>query len=189
MSFKPLFARALGAAPGRLHFAAHSHHLWPDASREGQIECWDDAAALWRVSTSGGELTARYLVLGSGGLSEPARPDIPGIDTFAGTTRYDESRNGSAVFGGWRAAFGAFDAELSARHDHDDDFGGATTGSVAFGWRANDALRAYASFAQGFRSPTMNELYDPGYGGYYAGNPELDPERSHSSELGLEFTP
>ncbi|RST29726.1 class V aminotransferase [Sphingomonas ginkgonis] len=46
MSFKPLFARSLAADPDRLHFAAHSHHLWPDASREGQIECWDDAARL-----------------------------------------------------------------------------------------------------------------------------------------------
>lgn len=46
MSFKPLFTRSLGAAPGRLHFAAHSHHLWPDASFEGQVECWEDAAAL-----------------------------------------------------------------------------------------------------------------------------------------------
>ncbi|URD60152.1 class V aminotransferase [Sphingomonas sp. KRR8] len=46
MSFKHLFSRALGAAPGRLHMAAHSHHLWPDASRDGQIECWDDAARL-----------------------------------------------------------------------------------------------------------------------------------------------
>lgn len=45
MSFKPLFARSLGAAPGRLHFAAHSHHLWPDASFEGQVEYWEDAAA------------------------------------------------------------------------------------------------------------------------------------------------
>ncbi|HRE45381.1 MAG TPA: aminotransferase class V-fold PLP-dependent enzyme [Terricaulis sp.] len=45
-SFKPLFARALAAAPGRLHFAAHSHHLWPDASYEGQLQAWDDAAAL-----------------------------------------------------------------------------------------------------------------------------------------------
>ncbi|HEU5481603.1 MAG TPA: class V aminotransferase, partial [Sphingomicrobium sp.] len=26
--------------------AAHSHHLWPDASFEGQIECWEDAARL-----------------------------------------------------------------------------------------------------------------------------------------------
>jgi selenocysteine lyase/cysteine desulfurase len=46
LSFKPLFARSLGAAPGRLHFAAHSHHLWPDASFEGQVECWEDAARL-----------------------------------------------------------------------------------------------------------------------------------------------
>ncbi|MEO5809480.1 MAG: class V aminotransferase, partial [Sphingomicrobium sp.] len=46
MSFKRLFSRSLGAAPGRLHFAAHSHHLWPDASFDGQIECWDDAARL-----------------------------------------------------------------------------------------------------------------------------------------------
>ncbi|HET9336414.1 MAG TPA: class V aminotransferase [Sphingomicrobium sp.] len=44
MSFKPLFAKSLGAAPGRLHFAAHSHHLWPDASFEGQVACWEDAA-------------------------------------------------------------------------------------------------------------------------------------------------
>jgi len=45
-SWKPLFARALAAAPGRLHFAAHSHHLWPDASFEGHLAAWDDAARL-----------------------------------------------------------------------------------------------------------------------------------------------
>lgn len=44
--YKPLFARALAAAPGRLHFAAHSHHLWPDASFDGHMEAWQDAAAL-----------------------------------------------------------------------------------------------------------------------------------------------
>ncbi|MEO7814872.1 MAG: class V aminotransferase [Sphingomicrobium sp.] len=26
--------------------AAHSHHLWPDASYDGQVECWEDAARL-----------------------------------------------------------------------------------------------------------------------------------------------
>ncbi len=30
----------------RLHFAAHSHHWWPDMTREAQIEAWDDAARL-----------------------------------------------------------------------------------------------------------------------------------------------
>ena len=46
MSFKGLFSRSLGADPGRLHFAAHSHHLWPDASFDGQVEAWNDAARL-----------------------------------------------------------------------------------------------------------------------------------------------
>ncbi|MFT3727283.1 MAG: aminotransferase class V-fold PLP-dependent enzyme [Terricaulis sp.] len=46
MSYKRLFSRAFAAAPGRLHFAAHSHHLWPDASYDAQIGAWNDAAAL-----------------------------------------------------------------------------------------------------------------------------------------------
>lgn len=43
MTYKSLFSRALSAAPGRLHFAAHSHHLWPDASFEAQQQTWLDA--------------------------------------------------------------------------------------------------------------------------------------------------
>lgn len=46
MSWKHLFQRALAAAPDRLHFAAHSHHLWPDASYVGQLAAWEDAARL-----------------------------------------------------------------------------------------------------------------------------------------------
>ena len=46
MNFKQLFSRSLSADPERLHFAAHSHHLWPDASFGGQVEAWDDAARL-----------------------------------------------------------------------------------------------------------------------------------------------
>jgi selenocysteine lyase/cysteine desulfurase len=46
LSFKPLFSRSLGADPERLHFAAHSHHLWPDASFAGQVAAWNDAARL-----------------------------------------------------------------------------------------------------------------------------------------------
>lgn len=48
MSHKHLFSKALAAhsREGRLHFAAHSHHLWPDASLEGQRRCWEDGAFL-----------------------------------------------------------------------------------------------------------------------------------------------
>ena len=46
---------------------------------------WDDGAQRWRLQTSRGELTAQVLVSGCGGLVEPAFPDVPGIETFAGT--------------------------------------------------------------------------------------------------------
>jgi selenocysteine lyase/cysteine desulfurase len=46
LSFKRLFSRSLAAQPERLHFAAHSHHLWPDASFDGQVQAWNDAARL-----------------------------------------------------------------------------------------------------------------------------------------------
>lgn len=46
MSYKHLFQRALAAARDRLHFAAHSHHLWPDASYVGQIAAWEDGVRL-----------------------------------------------------------------------------------------------------------------------------------------------
>jgi selenocysteine lyase/cysteine desulfurase len=46
LSFKRLFSRSLSADPERLHFASHSHHLWPDASFEGQVQAWSDAARL-----------------------------------------------------------------------------------------------------------------------------------------------
>jgi cation diffusion facilitator CzcD-associated flavoprotein CzcO len=45
---------------------------------------WDGTAQRWRVRTSRGELTARTLISGSGGLSEPRLPDIEGLEGFAG---------------------------------------------------------------------------------------------------------
>ena len=45
-SYKHLFQRAIAAAPDRLHLAAHSHPLWPDASFVGQLAAWSDAARM-----------------------------------------------------------------------------------------------------------------------------------------------
>ncbi len=36
------FAR-FRAVEGRIHLAAHSHHYWPDVTREAQLQAWDDA--------------------------------------------------------------------------------------------------------------------------------------------------
>jgi selenocysteine lyase/cysteine desulfurase len=46
VNHKGHFQRFFAAAPGRLHFAAHSHHLWPDVTFEAQQRCWEDAARL-----------------------------------------------------------------------------------------------------------------------------------------------
>ena len=42
---KSHFSRALRAHGDTLHFAAHSHHLWPDVSFDGHVEAWEVAAS------------------------------------------------------------------------------------------------------------------------------------------------
>ncbi len=40
------FSGFLNGERGRLHFAAHSHHPWPDVTRAAQMQAWDNAARL-----------------------------------------------------------------------------------------------------------------------------------------------
>lgn len=44
LSLKSHFSRFLSADPARLHFAAHSHHFWPDVTFDAQQQAWLDAA-------------------------------------------------------------------------------------------------------------------------------------------------
>jgi selenocysteine lyase/cysteine desulfurase len=48
ISFNPktLYQRFLDGHKGKLHFAAHSHHFWPDVTRQAQLAYWDDCAHL-----------------------------------------------------------------------------------------------------------------------------------------------
>ena len=45
MTFKPGYSRFLQGLGEKLHFCAHSHHPWPDCTREAHLRAWDDAAA------------------------------------------------------------------------------------------------------------------------------------------------
>lgn len=53
MAWKDGFRKFLEADPERLHFAAHSHHFWPDVTFEAHQRAWLDAARLadekWEV--------------------------------------------------------------------------------------------------------------------------------------------
>lgn len=45
-SLKPLYQRFLKGHEGWIHLSAHSHHFWPDVSREAHLQYWDDCAFL-----------------------------------------------------------------------------------------------------------------------------------------------
>jgi len=51
-SLKSHFSRALEAGAGRLHLAAHSHHLWPNVTRDAHMQAWQDAATDWDAKWS-----------------------------------------------------------------------------------------------------------------------------------------
>jgi cation diffusion facilitator CzcD-associated flavoprotein CzcO len=70
---------------------------------------WDEDARRWTIDTAQGRFTADVLVNAGGALSEPKDPDIPGIETFAGTKFH------------------------SARWDHDHDLRGERVGVIGTG--------------------------------------------------------
>ncbi|MFC4127738.1 flavin-containing monooxygenase [Nocardia rhizosphaerae] len=47
---------------------------------------WDEAAEVWRLRTTRGELTADYFLCAAGVFAEAKYPSPPGLDTFTGTT-------------------------------------------------------------------------------------------------------
>lgn len=125
------------------------------------------------------------------------------IDAGAGTWRFgaegwsqrldssaaysQNSRRVKSVFGGYSLAKGAHDAQLNLRHDDYSDFGSASTGLIGYGYRITPSVRMTASYSTAFKAPTFNELYTQAYAPFYVGNPNLNPERARSAEIGLAY--
>lgn len=63
---------------------------------------WRDSERRWALRTTRGEITCRYLVLGTGALSEPSVPHLPGLETFTGTTFHTASWRHDHVLAGRR---------------------------------------------------------------------------------------
>jgi cation diffusion facilitator CzcD-associated flavoprotein CzcO len=70
---------------------------------------WNEERGHWEIETTAGDLTARVLIAGFGGLAEPRLPDVPGIEDFPGTIFH------------------------SARWDHDHDLTGERVAVVGTG--------------------------------------------------------
>ena len=77
--------------------------------------------------------------------------------------------------------------QLGARLDDNSRFGSEFTGQIALGYDLNPAWQVRGSYGSAFRGPNLSEQFSPGFGGLFAGNPELDPESSVSAELGLRW--
>jgi cation diffusion facilitator CzcD-associated flavoprotein CzcO len=58
---------------------------------------WVEEDRRWHVTTTAGEFRAQVLVSAAGALADPAHPDIPGLDSFAGTVmhsaRWDDAHD------------------------------------------------------------------------------------------------
>lgn len=87
----------------------------------------------------------------------------------------------------------------SVRYDHSDKFGSEITSQIGTTYNAADDVRVKAVIGQGYKTPTVNELYHfwemytgmsmgpkYRYGQFFEGNPDLKPEKSLSYELAIE---
>ncbi|MDX5299482.1 MAG: TonB-dependent receptor [Gammaproteobacteria bacterium] len=96
--------------------------------------------------------------------------------TYDATDRYN-----NAAFAQWMGQVEAFTHQLSLRYDDNQQFGDEVTGSVVLGYQVAPWFSPYVSYGTAFVTPTFVDLYYPG-----SGNPDLDPERGKTYELGLK---
>lgn len=73
-----------------------------------------------------------------------------------------------------------FDLAAGLRLDHHDRFGDAWSVGANGSYAIGDGWRLRASYGEGFKAPTLYQLYG------FAGNSDLVPERSRSYEAGIE---
>ena len=102
---------------------------------------------------------------------------------------WDQSRHNTGLFANYDQWFDRLQLQLGGRYDDNSRFGGEFTGQLALGYEIVEAWRIMGSYGSAFRGPNLSEQYSPGFGGLFAGNPDLDPESSDSAELGLRWSP
>ncbi len=71
------------------------------------------------------------------------------------------------------------------RLDNSSDFGIQETYRIGVSYNIDD-FQLYNSYASGYKNPTLYEMYGAdSYG--YSGNPDLKPEKSFNSEIGISY--
>ena len=142
---KAHFSRFFAANPGRLHFAAHSHHPWPDATQAAHARYWTDSATARRPQV--GARPRRSGARGAGPRRAPARAcREPRQVAFAPNTHEFVSRLYSCLDPG-AAAAGAHERARVPQLSPPD---AAPRGGRARAGRRRFALQPWETFAQRF---------------------------------------
>lgn len=100
---------------------------------------------------------------------------VPNTNPFTQTLRWNQAAFIQHNFRGE-----LFSTELGLRHDKNQQFGNENTWNAALSLPVNERNDLILAYSEGFRAPTFNDLYYPGFG-----NINLRPEKSKSYELQL----
>ncbi len=107
-------------------------------------------------------------------------------EQFGGATNQDESFETLGLAGEARLDFDRLQLVGQLRHDDNDDrFDDATTGRASVALDLAPGQRVRASYGSGVKNPTFTELFGF-FPGSFIGNPDLQPEKSTSWELGWD---
>ncbi len=90
-----------------------------------------------------------------------------------------DSRTTDSVFGIYQFREGPQALQMNLRYDDSSQYGSKTTGAVAYGYRVLPSLRLTIGGSTGFKAPSFNDLYYPGFA-----NDQLKPETSRNGEIG-----
>lgn len=111
-------------------------------------------------------------------IAERREERLATTDAFAVT-----QRNTNSATGVWQMTRDALALQANLRYDRSSQYGGQTTGGIAAGYRLSPSWRVTAGYSTGFKAPSFNDLYYPGFS-----NPDLQPETARNMEAGLYWT-
>lgn len=150
---------------------------------------FEDPDALFSLSTTDSERlrlrsVARYRAAADfwvAGGAEWEEDEVTNDSNF-GANLTNASRQDWALFAQAQKTVGRFRFELGVRHDEDEYFGGQVSPRGGVVVDLGQQIQLFASYGEGFRAPSLGELFFP-----FFGNPGLEPEESQSVEMGLRF--
>jgi vitamin B12 transporter len=106
----------------------------------------------------------------------------PLITGLSSETSVNTNRSTNSFAGSYQFKSGSNLLTAAARNDDISGYGSKATGSIAYGYFFTKEIRANVNYGTGFRAPTFNDLYYPGYG-----NTSLQPETNKNLEAGLHY--